>query len=265
MLEGRAEESGSALPREGRPEGEFPSEAKRGVYAAISGRRTVRSFRPDPIPDEVLARLLAAAHRAPSVGFSQPWDFILVRDEHTRGRVRELFGKARRAEACLFDGGRGSEYPCVELDSISTAPLNLCVACDPTRGGPKVLGRLTVPEADLYSACLAVENLWLAARAEGVGVDWVSLLHGAELREVLGIPPHVVPVAYLALGYPKDGFPEKPLLESAGWGGRLPLRSLVSYEEWGRRAHGDWDGLGGILGMPDRTTDDEPSTEGGGP
>ncbi len=265
MPEGRAGESESALPQNGRPGGEFSPEAKRGVYGAISGRRTVRSFRPDPVPDEVLARLLAAAHHAPSVGFSQPWDFILVRDAETRGRVGELFGKARRAEACLFDEPRRSEYLSVELDSISTAPLNLCVTCDPTRGGPKVLGRITVPEADLYSACLAVENLWLAARAEGVGVDWVSLLHRAELREVLGVPPHVVPVAYLALGYPKDGFPEEPLLQSAGWSERLPLRSLVSYEQWGRRAHGDWDGLGAILGTPDRTTTNGSSTEGGGP
>ena len=230
------------------PEGSFPTEARRAVYAAILGRRTVRSFHPDPVPDGVLARLLAAAHRAPSVGFSQPWDFLLVRDPKTRGRIRELFGKAHRAEASLFDEPRRSEYLSLNLDSLSTAPLNLCVTCDPTRGGPRAANSTTIPEAGLYSVCLAVENLWLAARAEGVGIDWVSLLGRPELREVLGIPPHVVPVAYLSLGYPKDGFPEEPLLESAGWSGRLPLSSLVSYEAWGRRAReGRWKELHAIL------------------
>lgn len=228
--------------------GGFSTEAKRAVYAAIFGRRTVRCFHPDPVPEDVLARLLAAAHRAPSVGFSQPWNFLLVGDPKTRGRIGELFGKAHRAEASLFDEPQRSEYLSLRLDSLSTAPLNLCVTCDPTRGGPLVANTTTIPEADLYSVCLAVENLWLAARAEGVGVDWVSLLDRAELREVLGIPPHVVPVAYLSLGYPKDGFPEEPLLESAGWSERLPLRSLVTYEEWGRRARGDrWEALDAIL------------------
>ncbi len=254
---------GAQKPSSGEvPKGRFPTEARRAVYAAILGRRTVRCFHPDPVPDDVLARLLAAAHRAPSVGFSQPWDFLLVRDPKTRGRIRELFGKAHRAEASLFDEPRRSEYLSLNLDSLSTAPLNLCVTCDPTRGGLRVVNSTTTPEAGLYSVCLAVENLWLAARVEGVGVDWVSLISQTELREVLGIPPHVVPIAYLSLGYPKDGFPEEPLLESAGWSERLPLRSLVSYEKWGQRTYGDQDGLDEILGMPDRTTTNEPLTEG---
>ncbi len=180
MTQEPAGETQRSSPREGRKEG-FPAEAKRAVYAAIFGRRTVRCFHPEPVPEGVLARLLTAAHRAPSVGFSQPWNFLLVRDPKTRGRIGELFGKAHRAEASLLDEPWRSEYLSLKLDSLSTAPLNLCVTCDPTRGGPLVANSTIMPEAGLYSACLAVENLLLAARAEGVGVDWVSLLDQAQL------------------------------------------------------------------------------------
>ncbi len=175
-------------------------------------------------PNDVLARLLLAAHRVPSVGFSQPWDFLLVRDPKTRGRVRELFEKARRAEAGLFDEPRRFGYLSLRLDSLSSAPLHLCVTCDPTRGGPRVVNSATTPEAGLYSACLAVENLWLAARAEGVGVgvDWVSLLDRAELREVLGIPP-----ARRPRGLPVFGLPERRVPRGAAARKRRVGRTLA--------------------------------------
>lgn len=213
-------------------DGEFSPEAKQGLYAAILGRRDVRSFRPDPVPDDVLVRVLEAAHHAPSVGFMQPWDFILIRDTETRRYVKDLSDRERRAAACFFDGPRRDKYLSMKLEGIMDAPLNLCITCDPTRGGPQVLGRGSIPETDVYSTCLAVQNLWLAARAEGVGVGWVSILRNAELREILGMPHHIIPVAYLCMGYPRDGFQEKPLLQSSGWRERLPLDSLVRLERW---------------------------------
>jgi 5,6-dimethylbenzimidazole synthase len=217
------------------PPGELSPEAKHGVYAAIFGRRDIRAFRPDPVPEDVLVRILTAAHHAPSVGFMQPWDFLVVRDLETRKRIKELSDRERQAAACFFDEPRRSKYLSMKLEGILDAPLNLCVTCDPTRGGPQVLGRNSIPETDVYSTCLAIQNLWLAARVENVGVGWVSILRNAELREILGIPPHVIPVAYLCLGYPRDGFPEEPLLQTSGWRKRLDLDSLVSYERWGRR------------------------------
>lgn len=218
----------SSLP----PDGGFPPEAKEGLYAAIFGRRDVRAFRPDPVPDDVLAGILAAAHHAPSVGFMQPWDFLLVRNHETRKRVKDLSDRERRAAAVFYDEPRRDKYLSMKLEGILDAPLNLCVTCDPTRGGPQVLGRSSIPETDVYSTCLAVQNLWLAARAEGVGVGWVSILRNAELRGILGIPPHVIPVAYLCIGYPQGGFAEKPLLEANGWRERLDLDLLVRYETW---------------------------------
>lgn len=215
------------------PNGGFSSEEKSGLYKAIFGRRDIRAYRPDPVPEDVLSRILTAAHHAPSVGFMQPWDFILIRDTQTRKRVKDLSDRERQAAARLFDEPRRSKYLSMKLEGILDAPLNVCVTCDPTRGGPQVLGRNSIPETDVYSTCLAVQNLWLAARAEGVGVGWVSILRNAELREILGIPHHVIPVAYLCIGYPEDGFPEEPLLQTNGWRERLSLDSLVRRESWG--------------------------------
>lgn len=238
----------NAVPDAGERGGEFEPRAKNGVYASIFGRRDVRAFLSDPVPEEVLVRILKAAHHAPSVGFMQPWDFVLIRDRDIRKRVRELSDKERRAAAVFFEEPRRDRYLSMKLEGILDAPLNLCVTCEPTRGGPQVLGRNSIPETDVYSTCLAVQNLWLAARAEGVGVGWVSILRNAELREILGMPPHVIPVAYLCLGYPREGFPDEPLLQSAGWRDRLPLASLVHYERWDRREHPGWEGFDKALG-----------------
>src|SRR5258708_5651787 len=166
----------------------FTEEERRGLYRAIYERRDVRSsFKPDAIPDNVLARLLDAAHHAPSVGFMQPWDFIVIADVAVRTQVKELFLAERQRAARAFEEPRRSQYLAYKLEGILDAPLNLCVTCDPTRGGV-VLGRSSIPETDVYSTCLAIENLWLAARAEGVGVGWVSILQIDGLREALGIP-----------------------------------------------------------------------------
>ena len=208
----------------------FSPEERNGVYRAIRQRRDIRHFRPDPIPDETLARLIRAAHHGPSVGFMQPWDFILVRGVDRRQKVKELFERERQAAACFFDEPRRSHYLSLKLEGVLDAPVNLCVTCDPTRAGV-VLGRNSMPETDVYSTCCAVQNLWLAARSEGIGVGWVSILKLPQLRQILGIPLHVVPVAYLCLGYPEE-FPEQPLLETVGWRNRMPLEELVHYEDW---------------------------------
>ena len=215
-------------------ESDFSQEERQGLYRAIYARRDIRSFRDDPVPPEALARILRAAHLGPSVGFMQPWDFILVRDAEKRHGVKALFERERLAAAQFFDEPRRSQYLSLKLEGIMEAPVNLCVTCDPTRGA-EVLGRNSIPETDVYSTCCAVQNLWLAARAEGIGVGWVSILKLPQLRRMLGIPPHVLPVAYLCLGYPVE-FQSEPLLQSAGWRDRLPLDDLVHYDGWGGQA-----------------------------
>ncbi|MBI2160287.1 MAG: 5,6-dimethylbenzimidazole synthase [candidate division NC10 bacterium] len=206
---------------------------RRGVYRAIYGRRDVRAqFLSDPVPDRVLARLLRAAHHAPSVGFMQPWNFIVIRDRAARAAVREAFVRERDRAAQLYEEPRRSQFLELKLEGILEAPLNLCVTCDPERGGPHVLGRSAVRETDIYSTACAVQNLWLAARAEGVGVGWVSIVQPAELRAILGIPEPVLPLAYLCLGYVSE-FKDTPDLARAGWRQRLPLGDLVFGDRWG--------------------------------
>ena len=135
---------------------DFSPEERRGLYRAIYKRRDIRVFRDDPLPPDVLARILNAAHRGPSVGFMQPWDFILVSDVNTRTQVKELFDRERQAAAQFYDEPRRSKYLSLKLEGIMEAPINLCVTCDPTRG-EEVLGRNSIPETDLYSTCCAVQ------------------------------------------------------------------------------------------------------------
>jgi 5,6-dimethylbenzimidazole synthase len=211
----------------------FPDPQRDGLYRAIHERRDVRSqFLPDPVPPDVLARLLRAAHHAPSVGFMQPWDFIVIDRPATKQAVKALYDHANVQAAGHYDGERAALYRRLKLEGIVDSPINLCVTCDRTRGGPHVLGRDTVLDADLFSTCLAVQNLWLAARAEGIGMGWVSILSPARLADVLGLPEHVVPVAYLCIGYVTEFLP-RPELEAAGWRSRLPLDSLVHGNRWG--------------------------------
>ena len=210
----------------------FSDEDRAAIYRAISSRRDIRRFRDDPISDDVLWRLLEAAHHGPSVGFMQPWNFILVRDATLKCQVKTLYEKERQAAACFYDEPQRSVYLSLKLEGIMEAPVNLCITCDPTRAGV-VLGRNSQPETDVYSTCCAIENLWLAARAEGVGVGWVSILKFAQLRDILGIPPHVVPVAYLCVGYP-ESFPDEPMLQAVRWRERLALKDVVYESRWGQ-------------------------------
>ena len=210
------------------------TEERRGVYRAIHERRDVRShFLPTQIPDDILARLLDAAHHAPSVGFMQPWNFIMIRDRGVQAAVRDAFLQERVRAAALYDEPRRSQFLTLKLEGILDAPLNLCVTCDPTRGGPHVLGRSAIRETDVYSTCCAIQNFWLAARAEGIGVGWVSIVQPDELKRILGIPTLVLTVAYLCVGYVSH-FSDTPDLERAGWRTRLSLADLVFEDRWGR-------------------------------
>jgi 5,6-dimethylbenzimidazole synthase len=210
----------------------FSDAERAAVYRAIHTRRDVRSgFRPDAVPDEVLLRVLAAAHHAPSVGFSQPWDFVVIDHPAVRRSVKAMFDRENDRAAAHHTGRRQALYRSLKLEGILESPLNVCVTCDRRRGGPHVLGRNTVLEADLFSTCLAVENLWLAARAEGLGVGWVSILDHAELAVLLGLPAGVVPVAYLCLGYVR-AFLSEPELEQVGWAERVPLHTLLHRNGW---------------------------------
>ncbi|MBI1953498.1 MAG: 5,6-dimethylbenzimidazole synthase [Candidatus Omnitrophica bacterium] len=213
----------------------FSGEMKEGVYRAIYGRRDIRSqFMPEPIPDEVLLRILRAAHHAPSVGFMQPWNFIVIEDAAARREVKESFEKAHAAAKQLFPEPKRAVYGSFKLEGILESPVNVCVTCDRSRFGPVVIGRTCQREMDLYSAVCAVQNLWLAARAEGVGVGWVSIVYPKDLKRILRLPSQVVPIAYLCLGYVTH-FPEEPELQKAGWLPRLALKEVVFTERWGDR------------------------------
>ncbi len=202
------------------------------LYRVIESRRDVRAFRSDPIATNTLARILGAAHSAPSVGLMQPWNFIVIRDAVTKSRVKALFEIQNELALANYAGARADLYGSLKLEGLEEAPINLCVTCDRTRSGPHVLGRNTVVDTDLYSTCCAVQNLWLAARVEGVGVGWVSILDYEDLRPILGIPATVVPVAYLCIGYPRE-FLEEPELQRRGWATRLKLEQIVYQERWG--------------------------------
>jgi 5,6-dimethylbenzimidazole synthase len=215
----------------------FDESDRRAVYRAIRERRDVRrGFLPEPIPDELLHRLLEAAHNAPSVGLMQPWRFIVVRDLAVRQKVHEIFLKANEQAMATYEGEQKQNYAGMKLEGILEAPQNLCVVCDSQSRQGHQLGRRTMPETAIYSAVCAVQNLWLAARAEGIGVGWVSILEPSSLRNVLKIPDQITPVAYLCLGY-VDAFSKEPDLERAGWEKRTSLKKVLSLDqydsEWG--------------------------------
>ena len=206
------------------------------VYKTIFSRRDVRKeFKPDRVSDETLMRILTAAHHAPSVGFMQPWDFIVIRDTKVKKQIKDEFERANAAAEKMFDGKKSEKYKALKLEGIMDAPLGICVTCDRTRNGPVVLGRTSLPEMDLFSSVCAIQNMWLAARAENLGMGWVSILTNDALQAILGIPEHIVPIAYLCVGYVTQ-FHEKPELEKMGWLSREKLDELIHYERWGEAA-----------------------------
>ncbi|MFD3501168.1 nicotinate-nucleotide--dimethylbenzimidazole phosphoribosyltransferase [Streptomyces sp. NPDC058678] len=209
---------------------------REAVLKVMRERRDIRNgFRSDPIPHEVLLRVLEAAHTAPSVGHSQPWDFVVIRSAETRSSMHELAMRQRDAYAKSLPKGRAKQFKELKIEAILDTPVNIVVTADPTRGGRHTLGRHTQPQMAPYSAALAVENLWLAARAEGLGVGWVSFFDEREMVRALGLPDHLEIIAYLCVGY-VDEFPDEPELMQAGWSKRRPLSWVVHEETYGRRA-----------------------------
>ena len=204
------------------------------LYDIISARRDVRSgFKHETISNEVLSRILNAAHHAPSVGFMQPWNFILVDDPSVKIKVKSAFIKTRNKESELFEGESRQLYDSLKLEGIEEAPLNILVTCQSDRNGESGLGRSAQEDMDIFSTVCAIQNLWLAARAEGVGIGWVSIIERKSLVEIFKLPENVVPVAYLCAGYVEE-FSEKPELEEAGWQKRLDLESLIFKNAWGQ-------------------------------
>lgn len=217
----------------------FTPSDRQGFYKTLFSRRDVRGqFLPDPIPNEVLSRILYAAHHAPSVGFMQPWNFIVIASDQVKFEVHQAFKEANQEAAEQFEGERASKYRSLKLEGIREAPLNICITCDRNKAGPVVLGRTHNPEMDLYSTVCAVQNLWLAARAEGLGLGWVSIIDHNRLRTLLSIPTDIVPIAYLCLGY-VDHFKDEPELATSGWRQRLDLTELVFFDQWAKQGRGE--------------------------
>lgn len=206
------------------------------LYDVINRRRdTRREFTGAPLADDVLQRVLLAAHAAPSVGMSQPWDFILVRSPQTLRTFCDHVANEREAFAAELSGERAETFTRIKVEGICESGLGIVVGYDPARGGPQVLGRHAIPDAGLYSVVCAIQNLWLAATAEGLGVGWVSFYREEFLRALLRMPSHVRPVAWLCVGHVTD-LPDVPDLERFGWRARSSLEAVLHEERFGQRA-----------------------------
>ncbi len=212
----------------------FSNEEKEAIYNVIYRRRDVRSFLPAPIPPEVIDRILQAAHHAPSVGFMQPWNFILVDSSEMKEQLAWAAEKERKALAIHYEEERATQFLSLKIEGIKQAPLTICVTCDPTRGGSHVLGRNSIPETDILSTACAIQNMWLASCAEGVAMGWVSFYKKNDVRDLLQIPPHIDPVALISMGY-TDDYPSSPILEQVNWEKRRSLHSLIFHEVWGNQ------------------------------
>lgn len=211
----------------------FNEQERIGVYRAIAERRDMRHFLPDPIAPELLARLLLAAHQAGSVGLMQPWRFIRITDKQLRTRIHDLVEQERRLTASALKQ-RQDEFMQLKVEGILDCGELLVVAL-PDRREQHIFGRRTLPEMDLASAACAIQNIWLAARAEGLGMGWVSLFDPNSLAELLAMPEGSKPIAILCLGHVAEFYP-KPMLEMENWISPQPLSAMVSENSWGNDA-----------------------------
>lgn len=201
-------------------------------YDVVERRRDVRAeFTGAPLEDELVDRILGAAHRAPSVGMSQPWDFVVVAEQGTRQAFRDHVTDERDLFRAALPAERRETFDRIKIEGICESSLGVVVTYDPTRGGQQVLGRHTIADTGLYSTCLAIQNLWLAATAEGLGMGWVSFYREDFLRELLGIPEHIRPIAWLCIGHVSQ-LQTVPDLERHGWRSRRPLTDAIHRERW---------------------------------
>ncbi|WP_257348533.1 5,6-dimethylbenzimidazole synthase [Pseudalkalibacillus decolorationis] len=211
----------------------FSNEEREAIYKVISTRRDIRSFLPDPVPKDAVDRVLEAAHNAPSVGFMQPWNFILVESDEIKEQLAWAAEKERRALAIHYeDDDRSTKFLNLKVEGIKEAPLTICVTCDPSRGGSHVLGRNSIPETDIMSTACAIQNMWLASCAEGLAMGWVSFYKKSDVQDILEIPLHIDPVALISIGY-TDTYPKAPILETAKWEKRQSLKKLRYNNKWG--------------------------------
>jgi nicotinate-nucleotide--dimethylbenzimidazole phosphoribosyltransferase len=209
----------------------FPEHERSVVYRTLEARRDIRHFVPYDLKEDMLQRLLQAAHAAPSVGFMQPWDFIIIRDLATRTKIRDHVRQEKEKAGRHYENEDADLYQRLKIEGIMECSALLAVTCNPERGGNKNLGRVTMPQTAQFSVCAAVQNLWLAARAEGLGVGWVSILEPAWLKNLLCIPEPIDLIALLCVGK-AEHFPKDPLLQTAGWRSRESLEKLTHYECW---------------------------------
>ena len=225
-------DTSSAAQRRVDPSGWAMGEAVTEALAAVvAGRRDIRRYRPDAVPDELITAVLEAGHRAPSVGHSQPWRFIVVTDPATRDRAAAMADRARVDQAAHLASERAARMLDLKLEGLREAPVGVVVACDRRTPAMGVLGRATFPDADLWSCATAIENMWLTARAHGLGMGWVTLFDPDELADLLGLPEGVVTLGWLCLGWP-DERPPSPGLERAAWSKKMPLEQVVLHERW---------------------------------
>jgi nicotinate-nucleotide--dimethylbenzimidazole phosphoribosyltransferase len=201
------------------------------LRTVLAARRDVRRYRPDPVPADLLHEVLTAGHQAPSVGHSQPWRFIVISEQATRDRAAVLADRERLRQAGQLTPDRRTRLLDLQLDGIREAPVGVVVACDRRAPAAGVLGRASFGDADLWSCACAVENMWLAARAAGLGLGWVTLFQPADLADLLSLPAGVETLGWLCLGWP-DERPPDPGLERHGWSRRLPLNDVVISERW---------------------------------
>lgn len=209
----------------------FTPAERAAVYRAIAERRDMRHFSGGQIAPALLARLLAAAHQAPSVGLMQPWRFIRIRDVHLRQQIAALVEAERQATAQAL-GARGAAFMALKVEGI-LACAELLVAALPAGREQHVFGRRTLPQMDLASLSCGIQNLWLAARAEGLGMGWVSLFEPQALAQLLRMPPGAEPVAILCLGPVQDFYP-RPMLVEEGWAREQPLEEMLFDDYWGQ-------------------------------
>lgn len=209
----------------------FTKEEQELLEEIILHRRDVRGnrFTPQPIPEEALDKILFAALNAPSVGFSQPWEFVLIRNSDTKEAIKKSFRKENKKASALFQDEKQQEYIRLKLEGITEAPLNMAVFYTPSKG--PVLGQTSMLETGRYSVTCAIQNMWLMARALNIGMGWVSILNPEEVKSILGAPAGHELIGYLCFGY-TDMFYNQPEMELRKWDKRKMAEQVVIWEKY---------------------------------